>query len=215
MKVRAVGCRWPREAISATTIEHLGTSEPPGILEALNGWRAYVGVPGLCAVVIVLHLPLTGLPCYRDQADSRGKQQQRERNRSGQRPEGPSNSDDIPREIARIQRDLQFALEGGSAEGVLSLIDSAKFRGYSSFQDTVERLLREDTVRAYFRQVSGSSSAEEGRARSRVDAEMQLARKDAAGQMERRRQQLELEFERTRRGWRITNIGPRKFFEPL
>ena len=209
MKGRALGCRRPREAVSSTT------SELPGILEALNGWRAHVGVPGLCAVVIVLHLPLMGLPYYWDQADSHGKEQQRERNRSGQQPEGPSNSDDIPREIARIQRDLQFALEGGSAQGVLSLIDSAKFRDYASFQDTVERLLREDTVRAYFRQVSGSSSAEEGRARSRVDAEMQLARKDAAGQMERRRQELELEFERTRRGWRITNIGPRKFFEPL
>ena len=220
MKVRAVGCRWPREAISATTSEPLGTSGPPGILEALNGWRAHVGLPGLCAVVLVLHLPVihlppTGLLYSWDQADSHGKQQQRERNRSGQQPEGPSNSGDIPREIARIQRDLQFALEGGSAQGVLSLIDSAKFRDYASFRDTVERLLREDTVRAYFRQVSGSSSAEEGRARSRVDAEMQLARKDAAGQMERRRQELELEFERTGRGWRITNIGPRKFFEPL
>ena len=182
-------------------------------------------MPGLCAVVLVLHLPVLHLPVVHlpptgllyswDQDDSHGKQQQRERNRSGQQPEGPSNSDDIAREIARIQRDLQFALEGGSAQGVLSLIDSAKFRDYASFQDTVERLLREDTVRAYFRQVSGSSSAEEGRARSRVDAEMQLARKDAAGQMERRRQELDFEFERTRRGWRITNIGPRKFFEPL
>ena len=44
---------------------------------------------------------------------------------------------------------------------------------------------------------------------------MELARKDAAGQVERRRQQLELEFRRTRRGWRIINITPRNFFEPL
>ena len=43
---------------------------------------------------------------------------------------------------------------------------------------------------------------------------LELARKDAAGQTERRRRQLEFEFERPRRGWRITNITPRTFFEP-
>ena len=135
--------------------------------------------------------------------------------KSAQQRKGPSEPDDIHKRIARIVRDLQFALEGSSAQGVLALIDSAKFPDYLSFRDTVERLLREDSIRAYFRQVKGSSSPEKGIARSTVQAEMELARKDAAGQVERRRQQLELEFRRTRRGWRIINITPRNFFEPL
>ena len=203
-----------------------------GRLEARDGWRAYLAVVALCIlIVLLLHFPLrlaAGplLPPLHNKAERQGgarteKQaaqkegQEQKQKRSGQQREGSNKSDDVQREIARTVRDLQFALEGGSAQGVLSLIDSTKFRDYASFQDTVERLLREDTIRAYFRQASGSTSAEEGRARSRVDAEMELARKDAAGQMERRRRQLEIEFERTRRGWRITNITPRSFFEPL
>ena len=200
-----------------------------GRLEARDGWGAHLAVVVLCIlIVILLHFPLrlaAGplLPPLHNKAEREGgvrtekqsgQKEGQEQKRSGQQREGPSKSDNVQQEIARIVRDLQFALEGGSAQGVLSLTDSTKFRNYASFQDTVERLVREDTIRAYFRQVSGSRSAEKDRARSRVDAEMELARKDAAGQTERRRQQLEFEFERTRRGWRITNITPRTFFEP-
>ena len=203
-----------------------------GPLEARDGWGAHLAVVVLCIlIVILLHFPLRlaagplllplhnkveregGVRTEKQSGQKEGQEQKQKR--SGQQREGPSKSDNVQQEIARIVRDLQFALEGGSAQGVLSLTDSTKFRNYASFQDTVERLVREDTIRAYFRQVSGSRSAEKGRARSRVDAEMELARKDAAGQTERRRRQLEFEFERTRRGWRITNITPRTFFEPL
>ena len=48
-----------------------------------------------------------------------------------------------------------------------------------------------------------------------IDAEMEMTRKDSAGQLERRRQQLVIDFQRTRRGWKITNITPREFFRPL
>ena len=201
-----------------------------GRLEARDGWGAHLAVVVLCIlIVILLHFPLrlaAGplLAPLHNKAEREGgvrtekqsgQKEGQEQKRSGQQREGPSKSDNVQQEIARIVRDLQFALEGGSAQGVLSLTDSTKFRNYASFQDTVERLVREDTIRAYFRQVSGSRSAEKGSARSRVDAEMELARKDAAGQTERRRRQLAFEFERTRRGWRITNITPRTFFEPL
>ena len=47
--------------------------------------------------------------------------------KSAQQRKGPSEPDDIHKRIARIVRDLQFALEGSSAQGVLALIDSAKF----------------------------------------------------------------------------------------
>ena len=198
-------------------------------MKARNGWRAHLAVLALCALpVILLHFPLrlaAGrlLPPLQTKAERQGGagtekqagQRQQKQKKAGQKRQGPSEPKNAQREIARILRDLQFALEGGSAQGVLSLIDAAKFRDYARFQDTVERLLREDTLRVYFRQVSGSWSATETRARSRVDAEMQLARKDAVGQTGRRRQQVELQLERTQRGWRITNITPRAFFEPL
>lgn len=122
---------------------------------------------------------------------------------------------DINREVTRMLRDMQFALEGGSSRSFLNLIDSAKFDDYPRFEDAVERLMREDTIRAFFRQVTTSPNAAEGKAQTIVDAEMELGRKDAAGQLQRRRQQLVLDFERTRRGWRIINITPRNYFDPL
>jgi len=33
--------------------------------------------------------------------------------------------------------------------------------------------------------------------------------------LQRRRQQLVIDFQWTRRGWRITNITPRDYFRPL
>ena len=168
-------------------------------------------VQAVLAAGIVL-APLQNHAATQGEAQSRQQAEQKEKE-SGPQRQDPSQPADMQRGIARILRDLQFALERGSAQGLLSLIDSAKFRDYASFQDTVERLVREDTIRAYFRQESWSAA--EGKARSRVDAEMELARKNATGQVKRRRQQLELELERTPRGWRITNIIPRNFFEPF
>ena len=111
--------------------------------------------------------------------------------KAGERKKGGQSDDpkagDINREITRILRDLQFALEGGSARGFLSLIDSAKFDDYLRFEDMVERLMREDAIRAYFRQLTSSSSPAEGKAQTVVEAEMELGRKDAAGQLQQRR----------------------------
>ncbi len=126
----------------------------------------------------------------------------------------PKEPKDVNREITRLLREMQSALEGGSARALLSLIDSAKFADYRLFEDTVERLLREDSIRAYFRQVDSALPAQD-KARTVVEAEMEVSRRDAAGQVERRRQELVVDFERTRRGWRIVNLTPRSYFEPL
>ncbi len=129
--------------------------------------------------------------------------------------EKPLEAKDVNREVSRMLREMQFALEGGSSRSFLALLDSAKFDDYPRFEDSVERLMREDTIRANFRQVMISPNLAEGKAQTMVDAEMELGRKDAAGQLQRRKQQLVLDFERTRRGWRIINITPRNYFEPL
>jgi hypothetical protein len=136
-----------------------------------------------------------------------------ERNQK-QRGEGSSQPADLDRGIARLLRDLQFALEGGSAHGVLSLIDSAKFEDYRRFEDRIERLVRQNTIRAYFAQVSSEWLAQERKVRSVLEAELELARKDGASQVVRRRKQLVLELERGRRGWRITRLTPPAFFDP-
>lgn len=147
----------------------------------------------------------------KDQKDKKNKKDKK----SGAEGETPTDPKDISREIRRMLRDLEFALEGGSARSFMSLLDSTKFDDYPRFEDMVERLLREDTIRANFRQVTPATSPAAGKAQSIIDAEMELGRRDAAQQLLRRREQLVLDFEYTRRGWRITNITPRDYFQPL
>ncbi len=182
--------------------------------------RVSITTNGFLLTALAVGLCLTPVSAWaRDQAKS--EQQQKDKNtkradgNQKQRGEGSSQPADLDRSIARLLRDLQFALEGGSARGVLSLIDSAKFEGYRRFEDRTERLVRQNTIRAYFAQVSSEWLAAEAKVRSTVDAELELARKDAAGQVVRRRQQLVLEVERTRRGWRITRLTPPAFFDPF
>ncbi|MGH9786053.1 MAG: hypothetical protein ACRD88_17930 [Terriglobia bacterium] len=127
--------------------------------------------------------------------------------------ETPTRREDPERSVMNVVRQMQFDLEASSRPGVLSNIDSAKFEDYPRFEDMIERLTREDTLRVFFRQAN--HSIQEDRARTILDAEMELTRKDSAAPPERRRQQIVIDFERTPRGWRIVNITPREFFRPL
>ncbi len=120
---------------------------------------------------------------------------------------------DPERALTGLVRGMQMDLESGSARGFLANIDSAKFEDYPRFEDMIERLAREDNLRVYFRQAS--NSIKEDKAQTIIDAEMELARKDSAGQLDRRRQQIVIDFEAASRGWKIVNITPREFFRPL
>jgi len=119
------------------------------------------------------------------------------------------------KQLNRLARELQNALEGPSPRQFLSFIDSAKFDDYPRFEDMMERLMREDSIRAHFRQAFNAPPSGQGKAQMAIDAEMELARKDGVGQISRRRQQLVIDWEYTRRGWRIINITPRNYFQPL
>lgn len=119
------------------------------------------------------------------------------------------------KQLNRLARELQNALDSGSPRQFLSFIDSAKFDDYPRFEDMMERLMREDTIRAHFRQAFNAPPSGQGKAQMALDAEMELARKDGVGQLSRRRQQLVIDWEYTRRGWKIINITPRNYFQPL
>lgn len=127
--------------------------------------------------------------------------------------EEPSPKENPERVIAQTVRQMQMDLEGSSSRSFLSHFDAAKFDDYPRFEEMIERLLRETSLRVYLRQVS--SSIQQNTAQTTLDAEMEVTRKDAAGQIEHRRQQLVIAFERTSRGWKIVNLTPRDFFHPL
>ena len=120
---------------------------------------------------------------------------------------------DPERAIANLVRGMQLDLESSSSRGILSNINSAKFDDYPRFEDMIERLTRDDVLRVYFR--NASTSVKEDNAQTIIDAEMEMTRKDAPAQVQRRRQQLVVDFQLTDRGWKIINITPRDFFQPL
>jgi hypothetical protein len=127
--------------------------------------------------------------------------------------EKPARQQDSERAIALLVRDLQMDLEGSSSSSILGRIDSAKFDDFPRFQDMVERLTREDTLRVFFRQTS--STVKEDQAQTVLDGEMEMIRKDSAVPAQHRKQQITIDLELTSRGWKIINISPRDFFQPL
>jgi hypothetical protein len=126
--------------------------------------------------------------------------------------EGGGKKQSPERAITQIIRGMQMDMETSSSRGFLSAIDDAKFDDYPRFESMIEQLMRENSLRVYFRQ--GSTSVQEGSAQVMIDAEMEMTRKDAANQVQQRRQQLTVDFENTSRGWKIINITPREFFQP-
>ena len=120
---------------------------------------------------------------------------------------------DPERALTQLIRGMQVDLESSSSHSFLSNIDSAKFDDYPRFEDMIERLAREDTLRVYFRQ--SPHYIHETSAQSIVDADMEISRNNSAGQRDRRHQQIVIDFELTSRGWKIVNITPRDFFRPL
>lgn len=127
--------------------------------------------------------------------------------------EAPSQQEEPERAIALLVREMQMDLEASSSSGFLGKINSARFDDFPRFREMVERLTRENTLRVFLRQLTNTMN--EGSARTVLDAEMEMTRKDSAGRMERRRQQLTIDLERAPRGWKIVNITPREFFRPL
>lgn len=122
---------------------------------------------------------------------------------------------DFDRRLSRILRDMQLALEGSSANGFLAPFDAERFPDYLRFRDVVHRLMRENSARAAFEVADTAVFPSPEKAQIVLDAEMELSRRDAAGQTRRRTERLKMELQRTPRGWRVTDLSPRSFFEPL
>jgi hypothetical protein len=147
------------------------------------------------------------------QADKDKKKDNKKKSKSGEDEPLPDPKDS-EKQLTRLSRDLQYALESGSHRQFLGFLNDAKFDDYPHFEDTIERLMREDSIRANFRSAFSTPPSGQGKAQMAIDVDMELARKDGVGQLVRRKQQLVIDWEYTRRGWKIVNITPRAFFNP-
>ena len=128
--------------------------------------------------------------------------------------EGAPDPQKAEKDLAKLMRDVQFDLEGGSSRSFLSKINQAKFDDYPRFEDNVERLMRENALRVNFRTAFTAPPSTSGQAQVSADAIMELTRKDSKGAPQRRSQQMVFDWEWTQRGWKIINITPRMFFNP-
>ncbi len=154
---------------------------------------------------------LIGVMTAPNPADAAGRRIWNSQRAAGE--EEPAKRENPERAITRLIRQMQMDLEGSSSRGFLGNINYAKFDDYPRFEDMIERLTRENILRVYFRQVSNSIQGDN--AQTIIDAELEMARKNSPARLQRRRQQVVIDFERTSRGWKIINITPRGFFSPL
>ena len=128
--------------------------------------------------------------------------------------EPPPDPKDAEKQIGKLMRDIQFDLEGGSLRSFMDRINQSKFDDYPRFEDAMERLMRENSLRVNFRTAFNTPPSATGAAQVAVDAIMDLTKKDSVARPERRSQQLVFDFEWSNRGWQIINITPRSFFNP-
>jgi hypothetical protein len=122
--------------------------------------------------------------------------------------------DEAAKQIGKLMKEIQFDLEGGSARSFLNRINNSKFDDYPRFEDNVERLMRENSLRVNFRSAFTAPPTTEGVAQSAVDSTMELVKKDSMAPPTRRNAQVTFDFEWTNRGWKIVNITPRSYFQP-
>ena len=169
--------------------------------------------PAICLLLAVL-IWVTAMPKPLD-ADAVRVRMPSDYSESGQETDREQTAaiEEPAQAIARVIRQMKMNLEGSSSRGFLLNIHAAKFEDYPRFEEMIERLLREDVLRVYFRQVS--NSIQQDISRTILDAEFEITRKDSAGRLERRRGQITIRLERTSEGWKIINITPRDFFRPL
>lgn len=115
--------------------------------------------------------------------------------------------------LSRVLRRYQAGFESLSVSSVSDGIDPQRFYDYPRFEEGVTVFLQSvGELRLFTREVS--VQVEGDRAVMIVDAEMVFARRDTPSPSERRTSQITFDFQRTARGWKITEIKPRTFFLP-
>jgi len=121
---------------------------------------------------------------------------------------------DSNKQLTKLMREVGLLLQGGSSRSFMQRINQSKFDDYPHFEDNVERLMREDSIRINLRVAFTAPPTADGIAQVAADADMELSKKDSMAAPQRRKQQLTFDFEWTNRGWMIDNISPRSFFNP-
>ncbi len=178
-----------------------------------------------CLVIVLALLAGPGCAAARVSSGQSQDQQSTEKNKEKkkkktQSTEAASGAGESPeavakdrRAISRVLRDLGDGFEGKSARRVAENINDEKFDDFPRFEDLVTQFLQSSgEMRVFFRESSGEVKGD--RATLIVDAEMIYSLKNNPTRDLRRKERIQFDFMRTKKGWKIYEITPRQFFEP-
>lgn len=175
----------------------------------------------LMSVLLALGLILAAGPAVlvRAQAtEEKPKEEKKEKKdkkkKSKDQTTEPTGSEaDIRKALTQTLRDFTNGFEGQMPRSALDTVLTDRFYDYPRFEDGVEQFLRSTSeLRIFTRQVN--VQLKEDRAVMIVDAEMQFTPRSDPTRQQRRSTQITFDFQRTPKGWKITEINPRSFFLP-
>lgn len=127
--------------------------------------------------------------------------------------EESSSEADIRRALTQTLRGFVNGLEGQSPRSALDYLANDRFYDYPRFEEGVEEFLRSTgEMRLFVRQVN--VQIQKDKAVMIVDGEMRYSPRSDPSQQQRRATSITFDFQRTAKGWKITEINPRNFFLP-
>jgi hypothetical protein len=110
-----------------------------------------------------------------------------------------------------VLQQLMDGLEGHSDRRMLSAFDDSKMDGYLNFQNQIVALFqRFEAFHVHFRIYQATGEGNRGEVV--VDFELEEVPRSADAQPVRKRDQLQFDMERGKKGWKIVDLRPRSFF---
>ncbi len=116
------------------------------------------------------------------------------------------------RALSQVLRDFGDGFEGSSPRRVMENLDE-NFDDLPHFEGQVTEFLKQNgELRIWLREASGEVKGD--RATLIVNAEMAYSTKATPARTQNRKERIQFDFIRTKKGWKIYEITPRQFFEP-
>ena len=116
-------------------------------------------------------------------------------------------------EITRTLQDASRALQGRNAARFLSYFDRKRFSDYPEIESSVAALVQQADIASSIE--VGGWKQEDGEHIGTVDWILQLTLISAPGEVQTRRERIELRIAKPKTRWKIVELTPVSFFRPL
>jgi len=143
-------------------------------------------------------------------------QKEKSKKEKGKKHESAEDDTAVPAEFSDavaqiVVQQLTDALEGHSDRRMLSAFDDSKMDSYLNFQNQILAFFRRnESFHVHFRISQATGGGNKGEVL--VDFELEEVPRSSDAQPMRKRDQLRLDLERGKKGWKIVDLRPRDFF---